>query len=86
MPNRGSNPWQAAYVCAALQTDPREILSRICAALTAIEVRLRSPIQIDGPEHMAIRSARKELIALEAELGCGPENTVPLLWESVNRN
>lgn len=73
-------------MCVLSETDSTEILERIWTALTAIDVRLRSPIQIDGPEHVAIKSARKELVALEAELSSSPGIAVPLPWESVNRN
>ena len=86
MHNRESCPWQAAYMCAVLETDPSEVLNRICEALIAIEVRLGRPIEINGVEHKAIQSAQKGLVTLQAERVPSTDIAVPLLWDKVNLN
>ena len=60
-------PWQTAYVCAILETNKLQLISRIAAARQAIEVRLRNPTEIDGPEHLAIKETLNVLLALKPE-------------------
>jgi len=59
--------WQTAYVSAILDTDKSKLIGRVAEARQAIEHRLLNPIQLDGPEHLAIKAAWKGLLALKAE-------------------
>ena len=65
--NLENYPWQTAYVCAILETNKLQLIIRIADARQAIEVRLRNPTEIDGPEHLAIEEALKVLLALKRE-------------------
>jgi hypothetical protein len=65
--NLENYPWQTAYVCAILETNKLQLIIRIAAARQAIEVRLLSPTEIDGPEQLAIKEALKVLLALKRE-------------------
>jgi hypothetical protein len=65
--NLENYPWQTAYVCAILETNKLQLIRRIAAARQAIEVRLRNPTEIDGPEHLAIKEALNVLLALKRE-------------------
>ena len=67
MKNPENYPWQTAYVSAVLETNKSKLVGRIAEARQAIEHRLLNPIQFDGPEHLAIKSAWKGLLALKAE-------------------
>jgi hypothetical protein len=59
--------WQTPCVLAVLETDTSELIGRIAEARKAIENRLFQPIQIDSPEHLAIKEAWKGLATLESE-------------------
>jgi hypothetical protein len=59
--------WQTAYVSAILETDTSKLIGRIAEARQAIEHRLVNPIQINSPEHLAIKAAWKGLLTLKAE-------------------
>jgi hypothetical protein len=59
--------WRAAYASAVLETDSSLISERILEALVAIARRLRTPILINGPEHIAMKAARRGLASLQAE-------------------
>jgi hypothetical protein len=59
--------WQTAYRSALLETDPKQLPTRIDEARRAIDVRLHRPLIIDSPEHKAIEDARRGLAELEAE-------------------
>jgi hypothetical protein len=65
--NPENYPWQTAFVCAILETNKLKLIIRIADARQAIEIRLLSPTEIDGPEHLAIKDAMKELLALKRE-------------------
>jgi hypothetical protein len=65
--NPTNYPWQTAYVSAVLETDNVKLIGRIADARRAIEDRLISPIEYNGPEHQAIRAAWNGLAALKAE-------------------
>jgi hypothetical protein len=67
MKNPENYPWQTAYVSAVLETNKSKLVGRIAEARQAIEHRLLNPIQLDGPEHLAIKAAWKGLLALKAE-------------------
>jgi hypothetical protein len=54
-------------VSAILETNKSHLIGRIAEARQAIELRLANPIQIDCPEHLAIKEAWKGLLALKAE-------------------
>ena len=67
MNNPENYPWRTAYVCAILETNKLNLIIRIADARQAIEIRLLSPIETDGPEHLAIKEALKGLLALKRE-------------------
>jgi hypothetical protein len=67
MNNPENYEWQTPYVLAILEPDNAKLVRRIAEARQAIERRLAKPIQIDGPEHLAIKDAWKALAALKAE-------------------
>ncbi|MGA2427920.1 MAG: hypothetical protein ABSH13_05400 [Candidatus Acidiferrum sp.] len=57
--------WQTPYDSAVLEADLAQIPTRVKAALTAIEERLRSCIEYGSPEHRAIEDARRALAAMK---------------------
>jgi hypothetical protein len=59
--------WQTAYVYAILETNKLNLIIRIADARQAIQIRLLSPIETDGPEDLAIKEALKGLLALKRE-------------------
>jgi hypothetical protein len=59
--------WAPAYSSAVLEPNPTQLSIRINTAQSAIDERLRQPIQIKGREFRAIEAARGGLAELEAE-------------------
>ena len=57
--------WQAAYNAAISERDDSRIPVRIYEAVTAIEQKLRSPV--DSKEERALKKARAAISILEAE-------------------
>ena len=49
------HPWEIGYVSAALETDFSKLIGHIAKARQAIEPRLATPIQVNGPEYRAIQ-------------------------------
>jgi hypothetical protein len=79
--------WRAAYASAVLEADSSLMSERILEALVAIARRLRTPILIDGPEHIAMKAAKRALASLKAQrVEIQSEVTVPLIWHAANRN
>jgi hypothetical protein len=50
-----------------VETNKLKLIIRIADARQAIEIRLLSLTEIDGPEHLAIKEALKALLALKRE-------------------
>jgi hypothetical protein len=67
MNNLDSYPWRKAYVSAILETDKVKLIGRIAEARQAIDDRLFSPIDLNSPEHLAIKDASKRLATLKAQ-------------------
>jgi hypothetical protein len=79
--------WRVAYQSAVVETDASLLSERIFEALVAIARRLRTPILIDGPEHAAIKAARRGLEALQTErIELQSDIAAPLIWHDANRN
>jgi hypothetical protein len=79
--------WHQAYVSAVLETDSTLISERIFEALVAMAQRLSTPMLIDGPEHTAMKAARRGLAALRTERVGGQSDFMkPLVWNPANRN
>jgi hypothetical protein len=86
-----SNPeiysWRLAYVSAVLETDSALISERIFEALVAMAQRLSTPMLIDGPEHTAMKAARRGLAALRTgRVESQSDIMKPQAWNPGNRN
>jgi hypothetical protein len=79
--------WRLAYVSAVLETNSALVSERIFEALVAMAQRLNTPMLIDGPEHTAMKAARRGLAALRTERVEGQADFMkPLVWIPANRN
>jgi hypothetical protein len=68
MNNSALYSWQAAYVSAVLEFDPKTISIKVQEAVRAIHERMKRPIKLGGWEHRAIQEARTGIAMLTAEI------------------
>jgi hypothetical protein len=62
-----SSVWRTAYISSLFEKDAVQLALRIAEAVTAIDERLKRPVEIGASEHEAILAARQALSSLKAQ-------------------
>ena len=67
MNNSATYPWQAAYLSAILEFEPKRLSAKIKEAVRVIHERMKAPIQFASQEYQAIQDALRAIGVLCAD-------------------